>query len=103
MISLILVTIALPIGVWYGLRYRTFQLCKAAEGEFEGVWDDATKASMTTGFLGYTKTLCLGNVGTRRAESSTSYLARLDADAERCLRSQIDSLQRNQKSFLICG
>ena len=39
-VSLILLVVALPIGVWYGLRYRTFQLCKDAEGEFDGVWDD---------------------------------------------------------------
>ena len=50
--ALILLTIALPIGVWYGLRYRTFQLCKAAEGEFEGVWDEATKAMIEKAFLG---------------------------------------------------
>ena len=54
-VVLILLTITLPIGVWYGLRYRTFQLCKAAEGEFAGVWDVATKASMRKAFVGTEK------------------------------------------------
>ena len=60
MVVLILLTITLPIGVWYGLRYRTFQLCKAAEGEFAGVWDDPTKASVQTAFLGTEKSFALG-------------------------------------------
>lgn len=50
-ISLIILTITVPIGVWYGLRYRTVQLCKAAEGEFDGVWDKETKASIQRAFL----------------------------------------------------
>ena len=54
-VVLILLTITLPIGVWCGLRYRTFQLCKAAEGEFAGVWDVASKASMRKAFLGTEK------------------------------------------------
>ena len=61
MVALILLmTAILPIGVWYGLRYRTFQLCKAAEGEFDGVWDEGTKASVKTAFLVTKKTYSLG-------------------------------------------
>ncbi len=50
LISFVLLTVTLPIGVWYGLRYRTVQLCKAAEGEFEGVWDETTKSSIEKSF-----------------------------------------------------
>ena len=51
LISLVVCTIALPIVIWHGLRYRTFHLCKAAEGEFETVWDNATKTTMRETFL----------------------------------------------------
>ena len=67
LVSLILLTIALPIGVWYGLRYRTVELCKAAEGEFEGVWDVKTKASVKKAFFRCEKILCPGDMETRRA------------------------------------
>lgn len=49
--TLLALTIILPVGVWYGLRYRTVQLCKSAEGEFVGVWDGQTKASVKQAFL----------------------------------------------------
>ncbi len=60
LVSLILLIIALPIGVWYGLRYRTFQLCRDAEAEFVGVWDDKTKTSMRQAFLGTEKSYAQG-------------------------------------------
>ena len=50
-IALILLAFILPVGTWYGLRYRTVQLCKAAEAEFVGVWDEVTKASLQKAFL----------------------------------------------------
>ena len=58
-ILLVLMAIIIPVGVWYGLRYRTFQLCKDAQGELVGVWDDTTKASVQKAFLGTKKNYAL--------------------------------------------
>ena len=58
-ITLVGLTIALPTGVWYGLRYRTVQLCNAAEGEFVGVWDNQARASVKKAFLKTKKTFAL--------------------------------------------
>ena len=57
---LIVLTITLPVGVWYGLRYRTFQLCKVADIDFDGVWDEATKVSIRKAFLSTEKSFALG-------------------------------------------
>lgn len=50
-ISLIMLTVTIPIGVWYVLRYRTFQLCQAAEGEWAGIWDDGARTAVQKAFL----------------------------------------------------
>ena len=59
-VSMIMLMVFVPIGVWYGLRYRTFQLCKDVEGEFDGVWDNPTKASVQTALLGTEKSFAQG-------------------------------------------
>ena len=50
-IAVILLSVVLPVGVWYGMRYRTVQLCKASEEEFTGIWDNTTKPSVKGAFL----------------------------------------------------
>ena len=56
---LIILTFTLPVGVWYGFRYQTVQLCKAAEADLQGVWDDVTKASVKKAFLDTNKSFAL--------------------------------------------
>ena len=48
------------MGIWYGLRYRTFHLCQATETELAGIWDKQTKASIRQAFLDTQKSYALG-------------------------------------------
>lgn len=60
LISVILLAVVGPVSVWYGLRYRTVQLCKSAEGEFSGIWNKPTKNSIKEAFLATQKPYAQG-------------------------------------------
>ena len=49
--TIILLAVVLPVGVWYGMRYRTVQLCKDTSREFSGIWDNATKDTVKSAFI----------------------------------------------------
>ena len=60
LITVILLAAILPVGVWYGMRYKAAQLCKSAEQEFVGVWDEAIKQSIKKAFLATEKPYAQG-------------------------------------------
>lgn len=53
--GVVLLSIGLPISIWYGLRYRTLERCKSTEAEFAGVWDRPAQASVQKAFLNIEK------------------------------------------------
>ena len=83
-ISFILLTIILPVGIWYGLRYRTVQLCKSAQREFSGVWDNSTKIAVRNSFLETQKPYAQGTWHTCRAKPG-QVSGRLETNAQRCV------------------